>query len=152
MIEFAFHDIDWPTIFHSEAIYTWSVMELFVMSSARLSIISLWKYRFVNYECLNSNSLKSNIKIVERGKIDVLNTQIHDRTFSWLGTGTSVESCGVQLLLSVQTSTQKRIISICYNYVDRNWLSNFLVWNFNYECLNSNSLCLKVEALINYKT
>ena len=30
---------------------------------------------------------KSNIKIVERGKIDTPNTQIHDRSLSWLGTG-----------------------------------------------------------------
>jgi len=29
---------------------------------------------------------KSNRKIVERGKIDIPNTQIYDRSFSWLGT------------------------------------------------------------------
>jgi uncharacterized pyridoxal phosphate-containing UPF0001 family protein len=34
---------------------------------------------------------KSNIKIVERGKIDTLNTQIHDRSVSCLGTGTSIK-------------------------------------------------------------
>jgi len=33
---------------------------------------------------------KSNIRIVERGKIDTLNTQIHDLSFSWLGTDTSI--------------------------------------------------------------
>jgi hypothetical protein len=32
---------------------------------------------------------KSNIKIVERSKIDISNTQIHGRSFSWLETGTS---------------------------------------------------------------
>ena len=32
---------------------------------------------------------KSNIKIVERGKIDALATQMHDRSLFWLGTGTS---------------------------------------------------------------
>ena len=31
---------------------------------------------------------KSNIKTVERGEIDSLNIQIHDRSLSWLGTGT----------------------------------------------------------------
>jgi hypothetical protein len=31
---------------------------------------------------------KSNIKIVERGKIDTLYTQILDRSLPWLGTGT----------------------------------------------------------------
>jgi hypothetical protein len=29
---------------------------------------------------------KSNIKIVERGKIDIPNTQMHDRSLSWLVT------------------------------------------------------------------
>jgi hypothetical protein len=29
----------------------------------------------------------SNRKIVDRGKIDTPNTQIHDRSLSWLGTG-----------------------------------------------------------------
>ena len=33
----------------------------------------------------------SNRKIVDRGKIDTPNTQIHDRSLSWLGTGTSQE-------------------------------------------------------------
>ena len=28
---------------------------------------------------------KSNIKIVERGKIDILNTQIHDCSLVWFG-------------------------------------------------------------------
>ena len=34
---------------------------------------------------------KSNRKIVERDKIDTNNTQMHDRSFSWLGTGTSLK-------------------------------------------------------------
>jgi len=33
---------------------------------------------------------KSNIKIVERDKIDTSSTQIHDRLLSWLGTVTSI--------------------------------------------------------------
>jgi hypothetical protein len=37
---------------------------------------------------------KSNIKIVERGKIDISNTQIHDCPLSWLGTDTSIKSGG----------------------------------------------------------
>jgi len=31
----------------------------------------------------------SSIKIVERGKIDIANTRIHDRSLFWLVTGTS---------------------------------------------------------------
>ena len=42
----------------------------------------------------NNNSVgtfsKSNSKIIERGKIDIPNTQIHDRSLSWHGTCTSI--------------------------------------------------------------
>ena len=34
---------------------------------------------------------RSNIKIVEKGKIDFSNTQIHNRSLSCLGTGTLIE-------------------------------------------------------------
>ena len=37
---------------------------------------------------------KSNIKILERGKIDTPNTQIQDRSLSWFGTGTSIKWLG----------------------------------------------------------
>ena len=37
---------------------------------------------------------KTNIKFVVRGKIDTPNTQIHDRSFLWLGTGTSIKQSG----------------------------------------------------------
>ena len=30
---------------------------------------------------------KSNISVVKRGRVDTPNTQIHDRTLSWFGTG-----------------------------------------------------------------
>jgi hypothetical protein len=39
----------------------------------------------------------SNIKIVERGKIDNPSTQTHDCSLSWLGTSTSIKSGGVKL-------------------------------------------------------
>ena len=47
---------------------------------------------------------KVNRKIVERDKIDTPNTQIHDRSFFWLGTGTSIKKSGrVKLMLWSQT-------------------------------------------------
>ena len=46
------------------------------------------------YHCRNNS--KINVKIVERGKIDTPNTQIHDRSLSCLGTGTSIKSGGDQ--------------------------------------------------------
>ena len=51
---------------------------------------------------------KSNIKIVERGKIDTPTTHIYDRSRSWLGTGTSIKSSGVSLVLLAQTRSEKR--------------------------------------------
>jgi hypothetical protein len=35
---------------------------------------------------------KSNREIIEIGQIDTPNKQIHDRSLSWLGTGTSIKS------------------------------------------------------------
>jgi hypothetical protein len=53
---------------------------------------------------------KPNIKIVERRTIDTPNTQIHDRPLSWLGTGTSIKSAGVKLVLFVQTKINRTIL------------------------------------------
>jgi hypothetical protein len=36
----------------------------------------------------------SNIKIVERGNMDIPYTQIHDHSLFWIGTGTSVKIGG----------------------------------------------------------
>jgi hypothetical protein len=47
---------------------------------------------------------KSNIKIIERGKIDTPNIQIHDRSLSWISTGISIKSGGVKLVLCSQTN------------------------------------------------
>ena len=50
------------------------------------------------------NVLKSYRTIIERGKIDIHNTQIYDLSLSWLDAGTSIKSCGVKLVLWAQTS------------------------------------------------
>ena len=42
---------------------------------------------------------KSNRKITERGKIYTPNTQIHEHSLSWLGTGTSIKSGRGKLVL-----------------------------------------------------
>jgi len=39
-----------------------------------------------------------------RDKIDIINTQIHDRSLSWLAIGISIKNGGVKLVLCVQTS------------------------------------------------
>ena len=38
---------------------------------------------------------KSNQTVVERGKLDTPNTNIRDHSLSWLGTGTSMKSSGI---------------------------------------------------------
>ena len=48
--------------------------------------------------------LISNRKIVVRDKIDTTNTQIHDRSLSRAGIGTSIKRGGVKLVLWGQTS------------------------------------------------
>jgi hypothetical protein len=45
-----------------------------------------------------SEKFQNPIKIVERGKIDTLNTQIYDRSLYWLGTGISIKSGRVKLV------------------------------------------------------
>jgi hypothetical protein len=42
--------------------------------------------------------LKCNRKILEISKFDTPNTQIHNRSLSWLGTDTSVKSGKLQIL------------------------------------------------------
>ena len=42
---------------------------------------------------------KSSIKIAERGNIDNPNTQIHGRSLSWCGKGTSIKGGWLRLVL-----------------------------------------------------
>jgi len=46
---------------------------------------------------------KSNRKMVEIGKITTHDTQIHDYSLSWLGTGIPIKCGGVKLFLWAQT-------------------------------------------------
>jgi hypothetical protein len=50
-------------------------------------------------------------KTVEKDKIDTPSTQIHDRSLSWLGTGTSIKSGGVKLVLLTQNKIEKRDVT-----------------------------------------
>ena len=57
-----------------------------------------------------NNNPTSNIKIVKRGKVGTPNTQIHDRSLSWLGICTSIKRAGVKLVLWTQSSPFSEII------------------------------------------
>ena len=50
---------------------------------------------------------KSIIKIVDRGKVDTLNTKIHDRSLSSVGTGTAITNGGVKLVLWIHSFSRK---------------------------------------------
>jgi hypothetical protein len=51
--------------------------------------------------------------IVERDKIDTPNPKIHYISLFWLGTGTSIESDGLTLVLWSQTSPLGEMMRIC---------------------------------------
>ena len=53
-------------------------------------------------QTINKTGPNSNRKIIERDKVDNHNIQIHDRSISWLGTGTSINSGEVKLVLWAQ--------------------------------------------------
>ena len=46
-------------------------------------------------------------------KFDTPNTYIYDRSFSWLGTGTSIKNGGVKLVLHSQTSPLSEMMRLC---------------------------------------
>ena len=56
---------------------------------------------------------KSNIKIVERGKINTPNIKIHDRPLSWLGTGASIKGGVAKLALWAQTPPLSEMMRSC---------------------------------------
>jgi hypothetical protein len=55
-------------------------------------------------------------RIVEKIKFDNLNTQIHDRSLSRLGTGTSIKSGGIKLILWNQTSPLSEVMQVSFTF------------------------------------
>jgi hypothetical protein len=53
---------------------------------------------------------KSNIKIVERGKIDTTTTHIYDYSLSWICTGTSMKNGWVKLVSCAKTSLLREMM------------------------------------------
>ena len=66
-----------------------------------------------------------------RGKLDTTNTHIHDWSLSWLGTGTSVKSGGVKLLLWAHTSLLLK------------WCGQINVLNIRVKCQRGEQRCNK---------
>ena len=67
---------------------------------------------------------KSIRKIVETDPKSILLTHIHDRSLSWIGTGTSIKSGGVKLVLWTQTSILSDIKRSCKCFPHASKLSN----------------------------
>ena len=60
---------------------------------------------------------KSNWGIIERDKIYIPKTQIHDCSLSWIGTSISIQSGGVKLVILAQTlNTHFRITKSSTNF------------------------------------
>ena len=84
-------------------------------------VLLFWNWTLVNESIIMKDKKyhivrkipKSNIKIEERATIDHSNTQIHDCSLSWLGTGTSITSGGIKLVLWVQTPPLSEMIRSC---------------------------------------
>jgi len=77
-----------------------------------MEIVINEKQKIPRTHCRNSSkSNKRNRK--NRHKMDTPNTQIHDRLLSCLGTGISIKSCGVRLVLWDQTSSLSEIMRSC---------------------------------------
>jgi hypothetical protein len=87
---------------------------------------------------------KSNGKIVKRGRIDTPNTQIHDRSRSWLGTGTLIKGDGVKLVLWDKPSPLSEMIRSC------KCLKKTFLFYVNYTVLihtQPDRVCAMVESL-----
>jgi hypothetical protein len=67
-----------------------------------------------------SKLTKCNRNIVERGRMDTPNIQIHDCSLSWLGTGTSIKSGRIRLVLLAEISTLSEMM--WSPHVIKHWL------------------------------
>ena len=65
--------------------------------------ISKDKDRWMVIPDITPNVLLVGRKIVERGNIETPNTQIHDHSLSWLGTGTPIKVSAFAVVLDVCT-------------------------------------------------
>jgi hypothetical protein len=49
------------------------------------------KYTLIKMKNKSYRTVRTIIKVVERGKLDTTNTQTHDRSLTWLGIGTLIK-------------------------------------------------------------
>jgi hypothetical protein len=63
---------------------------------------SRYNLMWSNQKPNNNTPLNQFSYFIKRGKMETINTQIYDRTLSLLGTGISIKSGGVKLVVWVQ--------------------------------------------------
>jgi len=103
---------DWVSHLFSFLYCIFCFVEYLVPNVARVSGLSILDSTFVDIMWIKGNKKyhtigtfpKPNSKIVERSKIDITNTQMDDLSLSWFGTGTSLLSGRVKLVLWLQAS------------------------------------------------
>ena len=118
----------------------WSY-EIFLKNEHR-SFVKLWiKWKTNKYHTVRTIP-KSNIKIVKRSKIDITNTQIHDGSCSWLGTGTSIKSGWIKLVVCAQTPPLSEMMPSCTCFPHVSKMST-LTYN------RANSVIIKNAIILN---
>jgi hypothetical protein len=102
--------------------------------------------------CRNNSKIphcRNNSKIVERGKIYTANTQIHDPSLSWLGTGISILCGGDKLVFWTQIFPLTEMMWSCkcfpyvskmttltYNRANGVFIKNGIIMNIIYNTFN----------------
>ena len=126
-------------------IYVWFVKWYTVSVSTTFYIIKR-KARKKTKKKTKRTQHTSSDQAQQRQKIDNTNTHIHDWSLSWLGTGTSVKSGGVKLLLWAHTSLLLKwcgyinVLNIWVKCQTYKWLSSVivkhtLIFNFIHTCM-----------------
>jgi hypothetical protein len=79
---------------------------------------------------------------VERSKIDIPNTHVHDCSLSWLGTGTSIKRGGVKLVLWIQIFPLSEMMRSCKGFPH---VSKMPTLTYN----QTNSVIIKIALILN---
>ena len=83
---------------NAQKIYTTTLSRMIMLTNIQILSCLIIKKRIFSYFSwwwILRWKTKSSIKIVKRGNINITNTQIHDRSISWLGTGHTINKLRV---------------------------------------------------------
>jgi hypothetical protein len=90
--------------------YTMTCIYLYVWRTVPSEKSNNMKSKKISH-CRNNSKIKYQNRRI--GKIDIPSTQLHDRSLSWLATGTSIESGGVKSTEN-RIPIRDQILLLCY--------------------------------------